>query len=128
MSNDSELSRRSFLKGGVGAAGMAAAAGAGFLARAERVIGANDRVRVAVCGVRGRGVDHITNYAQLQNVQIAALCDVDENVLRQRVATMDQKGIPKPATFVDVRKLLEDKSIDAISIATPNHWHSLMGI
>src|SRR5215472_6807245 len=123
MSNDSELSRRSFLKGGV-----AAAAGAALLTRGERVIGANDRVRVAICGVRGRGANHIENYAQLQNVQIAALCDVDENVLRQRVAMMDKKGIPKPATFVDVRKLLEDKSIDAISIATPNHWHSLMGI
>ena len=47
---------------------------------------------------------------------------------RKRVAGNGERGIPKPATFVDVRKLLEDKSIDAISIATPNHWHTLMGI
>jgi predicted dehydrogenase len=53
---------------------------------------------------------------------------VDENVLRQRLSEIEKRGRAKPATFTDVRKLLEDKSIDAISIATPNHWHSLMGI
>jgi len=129
MSNDSQLSRRSFLKSSVtGAAGLATASSTAFLSRPERILGANDRVRVAVCGVHGRGMDHVRNYAQIPNVEIAAVCDVDENVLRERVATMEKRGIPKPATFVDVRKLLEDKSIDAISIATPNHWHSLMGI
>src|SRR5438552_11476883 len=129
MSNDSQLSRRSFLKSSVtGAAGLATASSTAFLSRPERILGANDRVRVAVCGVHGRGMDHVRNYAQIPNVEIAAVCDVVENVLRERVATMEKRGIPKPATFVDVRKLLEDKSIDAISIATPNHWHSLMGI
>ena len=48
--------------------------------------------------------------------------------MQERVAGMVKRGIPEPATFVDIRKLLEDKSIDAISIATPNHWHTLMGI
>ena len=129
MSNDSELSRRTFLKcGAAGAASMAVAGRAAFLTRAERILGANDRVRVAVCGVHGRGMDHVKNYSKLKNVQIAAICDVDENILAQRVAQMEKMGIPKPARFVDVRKLLDDKSIDAISIATPNHWHSLMGI
>jgi predicted dehydrogenase len=129
MSKDSTLSRRSFLKGGVtSAAGLAAASSVTFLTRPERVYGANDRVRVAICGVHGRGMDHVGNYAQLKNVEIAAVCDIDENVLAERVAGMVKRGIPKPATFVDVRKLLEDKSIDAISIATPNHWHALMGI
>ena len=129
MSNDSQLSRRSFLKGGVtSAAGLAAASSVAFLTRPQRVFGANDRVRVAICGVHGRGMDHVENYSKLSNVQIAAVCDIDENVLQERVAQMEKMGIPKPATFVDVRKLLEDKSIDAISIATPNHWHTLMGI
>jgi predicted dehydrogenase len=129
MFNDSHLSRRSFLKSGVAsAAGLAAASSVTFLTRPERVYGANDRVRVAICGVHGRGMDHVGNYAQLKNVEIAAVCDIDENVLAERVAAMVKRGIPKPATFVDVRKLLEDKSIDAISIATPNHWHALMGI
>ncbi len=129
MANEARLTRRTFLQGSVaGAAGLAAASGITFMTETDRVFGANDRVRVAICGVRGRGVDHIRNYSQLKNVEIAALCDIDENVLRQRVAGMVEKGIPQPATYVDVRKLLEDKSIDAISIATPNHWHTLMGI
>src|SRR5947209_6912198 len=110
------LNRRDFLsKGSVGIAALGA-----FSA-----LGANDRVRVAICGVHGRGNDHLENFAKLQNVQIAALCDIDESVLAKRVAQMDKMGLPKPATYTDVRKLLEDKSIDAISIATPNHWHSL---
>jgi len=132
MSNDmqignSQLSRRSFLKTTVtGAAGLAAAGS--FLTRPERVLGANDRVRVAVCGVHGRGNDHIMNYSKLSNVEIAAICDIDEGVTAKCVDTMVKQGIPKPATFVDIRKLLDDKSIDAISIATPNHWHTLMGV
>jgi predicted dehydrogenase len=129
MSNDTQLSRRSFLKSGVtSVAGLATASSVAFLTRPERVFGANDRVRVAICGVHGRGMDHVHNYAQLKNVEIAAVCDVDEKLAQERVSMMERHGIAKPATFVDVRKLLEDKSIDAISIATPNHWHSLMGI
>src|SRR5882757_9678306 len=117
MSED--LNRRGFLvKGSAGVAALGA----------FNVLGANDRVRVAICGIHARGNDHLENYARLQNVQIAALCDVDESVLAKRVAQMDKMGLPKPVTYTDVRKLLEDKSIDAVSIATPNHWHSLMTI
>jgi len=129
MPNDTELSRRDFLKAGVsGTAGLAAISSMVLLSRPEGVLGANDRVRVAICGLHGRGMDHVRNYSQLHNVQIAALCDIDENVIRERLGEMEKGGIAKPATFVDVRKLLDDKSIDAISIATPNHWHSLMAI
>src|SRR5579884_1874273 len=81
---------------------------------AATVLGANDRVRLAICGLHGRGMDHLHNYSQIQNVQIAALCDVDENVLRERLAQMEKMGLPKPVTYGDVRKLLEDKSIDAV--------------
>ena len=125
MSKESEVNRRDFLKTG---AGLAALGGITFITHPERVFGANDRVRVAVCGVRGRGWDHVKELAKIPQAEIAAFCDVDENVLAQRLKGMEQKGLPKPQTFVDVRKLLEDKSIDAISIATPNHWHSLMAI
>lgn len=126
---NSEVNRREFLKSGVtGAASLAALSGVSFITRPERVFGANDRVRVAVCGLHGRGMDHVRSYAQLKNVEIAAVCDVDDNVLRKRVAQMEQRGIPRPATYYDVRKLLEDKSIDAVSVATPDHWHSLIGI
>ena len=90
-------------------------------------MGANDRVRVAVIGVRGRGWDHVKGYKPIPGVEIAYFCDVDENVLNKRLADADKMGIPKPQTYVDVRKLLEDKNVDAVSIATPNHWHSLIG-
>jgi predicted dehydrogenase len=126
MPEKKELNRRDFLT--AGSAGVAALGGMTLLARPERALGANDRVRVAICGLHGRGNDHLENYAKIKNADIAAFCDIDENVLRQRLAQVDKMGLPKPATYTDVRKLLEDKSIDAISIATPNHWHSLMAI
>lgn len=99
-----------------------------MLVRPERMLGANDRVRVAICGLHGRGLNHLQNYSQIHNAEVTALCDIDENVLRQRVAQMQKMGLAKPATYVDIRKLLEDHSIDVLSIATPNHWHSLMAI
>jgi predicted dehydrogenase len=126
MSNGKELNRRDFLSSG--GASFAVLGGLGLLARPEKAIGANDRIRVAICGLHGRGKDHLHNYSQIPKAQIAALCDIDENVLRQRLADMEKMGLPKPATYTDVRKLLEDKTIDAVSIATPNHWHTLMAI
>jgi hypothetical protein len=74
MSNGAPLSRRSFLKSGVtSAAGLAAASSVAFLTRPERVFGANDRVRVAICGLHGRGMDHVENFSRLRNVEIAAV-------------------------------------------------------
>jgi predicted dehydrogenase len=88
----------------------------------------NDTVRVACVGVRGQGQSHMHAYAKMHNVELAALCDVDENVLEQRLKDAEELTGKRPAAFVDLRKLLEDKSIDAISIATPNHWHALQAI
>ncbi len=115
--------RRDFLKAGVVAAGITATA-----ASARKVLGANDRVRIAVIGLRGRGWDHVKGYKSVPGVEIAWFCDVDENVLRKRMADADKLGIAAPQTQIDVRKLLEEKNLDAVSIATPNHWHSLIGI
>ena len=107
---------------------LTAFGGVALMARPHRALGANERVRVALCGVRGRGTDHLKNYSKLPNVEIAAICDIDERVRAKCLSNMDQMGIAKPKTYTDIRKLLEDKSIDAISIATPNHWHALMAI
>ena len=114
------MTRRDVLKTG----SLSAAAGIAALAHPERILGANDRVRIAVCGLNGRGKDHIAGFSHVPNVEIAALCDVDENLLKKHGGELNGKS----QTYVDVRKLLEDRSIDAISIATPNHWHSLIGI
>ncbi|MHB8503553.1 MAG: Gfo/Idh/MocA family oxidoreductase, partial [Candidatus Acidiferrales bacterium] len=119
-----EIERRDFLK----TTGKAITVGAAALALGGKILGANDRVRVAVCGVRGRGKDHIRGFARVPGVDLAALCDVDENILNERLGDVEKMGLPRPKSYVDVRKLLEDKDIDAISIATPNHWHSLIGI
>jgi predicted dehydrogenase len=102
--------------------------GAAMLAGPGRILGANDRVRLALCGVRGRGNDHLRNFSKLQNVEIAAICDVDENVAAKCLSNMERMNLPKPTVYGDVRKLLEQKNIDAIAIATPNHWHTLIAI
>jgi predicted dehydrogenase len=129
MDNDSSVTRRDFLKNSAKAgAGLAALRGITFITEPERVFGANERVQVAIIGLNGRGNDHIKGLSQVPNAQIAALCDVDPRVLDKRLMQMQKQGLPKPKTYSDIRKLLEDKSIDAITIATPNHWHSLMAI
>jgi len=113
------MNRRHFLMSTAAAAGASALKGGASI---------NDTVRVACVGIRGQGNSHIHEYSKMANVEIAALCDVHENVLNKRLGEVESSGKKRPAAFTDVRKLLEDKSIDAISIATPNHWHSLIGI
>ncbi|MFB3829575.1 MAG: Gfo/Idh/MocA family oxidoreductase [Bryobacteraceae bacterium] len=110
----SSSSRRDFLKG---AAVTAAAQGS-----------ANDRINVAVVGFHGRGRGHIGGFAKVPNVRIAALCDVDERLFPGGIALVEKLQGHKPDTVVDIRKLLERKDIDAISIATPDYWHALMTI
>ena len=123
------MTRRDFIKKSTASgAGLATLGGISFINHPEKVFGANDRVRVAVIGIRGQGFSHIRRYAALANAEVAAICDVDENVIKRRLEDMKKRGIPEPKTFTDFRKVLEDKTIDAVSIATPNHWHSLMGI
>ncbi len=113
------MNRRYFL--------MGTAAAAGSL-RASALQSANDTVRVACVGVKGQGRSHIQQYARMPNVEIAALCDIDENILNENLQLAEKLTKKRPASFVDIRKLLEDKSIDAVSIATPNHSHTLQAI
>jgi len=94
-------------------------------------IGANDRIRVAVLGVNGRGGSHISStmrLAESDNVLVTALCDPDMNVLQTKAKTFEDNYKQKVAIQQDFRKLLESKEIDAVTIATPNHWHALMAI
>lgn len=113
------LTRRSFLKlsafAGV-AAGLPACA-------TKRVIGANEDIRVAVVGFRSQGAGHINTLRKMPGVRLVALCDVDSKVLDAKA-----REVGPVATYTDVRKLLESKEVDAVSIATPNHWHALGAI
>jgi len=90
--------------------------------------GANDRLRVAVIGINGRGKDHIAGFSKLENVEVATLCDVDNVVLRKTADEFETKYKRKVKTEQDLRKVYDDKDIDAVSIATPNHWHALAAI
>src|SRR5688500_6638457 len=88
----------------------------------------SDRVNVAVVGIGGRGMAHVRGFAALPNARVAALCDVDERLFPHAVAEVEKLGGNRPITEVDIRKLLERKDIDAISIATPDYWHALQAI
>jgi predicted dehydrogenase len=120
------LNRRRFLQG-------TSAAGASLLITGTRasgqVVGANDRLRVAVIGVNGRGQAHISGYQSQDNVELAYLVDPDSRVLASSLKKVQATpGGQSCVGAADIRKVLEDKTVDAISIATPNHWHSLMTI
>lgn len=112
-----------------------AAAGSAALGTAPVILagsgwkGANDRVNVAVIGIRAQGQAHISEYLKLENTRVAAICDVDTNLFKERIKKyFTDKSLPEPKTYVDLRKLYEDKDIDAVSIVTPNHWHALASI
>ena len=85
----------------------------------------SERVRVAVLGVNGQGMVHVNKLLAMADVEVAAICDPDERVAGTAAAAVEKKSGRKPAIFADLRKLLEDKTVDAVTIATPNHWHVL---
>lgn len=126
----SKITRRNFLEHSFLTA--AALAGAGFAeeayARPRRRGMANDKIHIAVIGVNSRGMDHVGGYVGRDDVEIIAICDADLNAAERAVAAVEKKGKPKPKAIQDIRKLLEDKELDAVSIATPNHWHALGAI
>jgi predicted dehydrogenase len=121
-------SRRHFLTTSLGAAGGSLLL-TGTRASGQ-VKGANERLRVAVAGVKGRGKSHIAGWLGQENVEIAYLIDPDAQVLAGALKDLEGKAKGRFTTkgLADVRKALEDPTLDAISIATPNHWHSLMTI
>jgi len=93
-----------------------------------QVVGANDRINVAVVGIRSRGRNHAENFAKMPGVFVKTLCDVDVNLFPSRVAKIAEIQGEAPGTEQDIRRLLEDQTIDAISIATADHWHALATI
>jgi len=103
------------------------AAGISLALPFSRARGANDDIRVAVVGFRGHGKTHINAYLKIPSVRVVALCDADRDVLARGVNDFKQRN-EKVDAYVDIRKLLEDNSIDAVSTATPNHWHALVTV
>ncbi len=119
------LTRRQFLGSSVAAAATVALS---HTKSSGRILGANDTVRVAVAGLNGRGGAHVGAYLGMTNVEIAYLIDPDSRTYKKHLDKIGQKTATKPTCITDVRKALEDKTLDAVSIATPNHWHALMTI
>ncbi|MCD6202576.1 MAG: Gfo/Idh/MocA family oxidoreductase [Bacteroidales bacterium] len=117
--------RRDFIKkGSVGVIGGSALLS--FSPRSyARILGANDTLHVAVIGIRGRGGSHISNYAKMKNVRIRYLVDIDENQFKRRLDQVEEIAGYRPKTAWDMRRVFDDKDVDAVSIATPNHWHAL---
>ncbi len=100
-------------------------AGAALLPKdllAAKKVSAADKINVAAIGINGMGWSDITAILKNPQTQLVALCDVDQNVLDTRMEELAKNNI-KPVTYTDYRKLLEDKNIDAVVIATPDHWH-----
>jgi predicted dehydrogenase len=93
-----------------------------------QVKGANDRLRVAVVGLNGRGQAHLSAFSKLPNVAITHLVDVDSKILAQRAAEFTAKGNPAPAIERDYRRLLDSKAVDIVTVATPDHWHAKLAI
>lgn len=120
--------RRQFLQ-------HAAAAGAAFplftiagTKASGRVLGANDRIRIGVCGFKGRGKHHLNEYLGMSNVEVSHLIDIDSSLFDGATKTIRDAGGSDPVCVQDLRRALDDQSLDAISIATCNHTHSLLTI
>lgn len=127
----SKINRRAFMASSL----VAGAAFAGYGCSATprptgRILGANNRLRIAVAGVNGQGAGHINGWLGQENVEVAYLIDPDKQVLEQRLAMVKEKTGDRFACkgVADIRKALDDKTLDAVSIAAPNHWHSLIAI
>jgi predicted dehydrogenase len=115
-----QLSRRELLKKSV----LATAA---CCAGSSRILGANEDIRLGMIGIGSLGAHHIRTFGAIPGVRILALCDVDQTILDREVGKLAERR-QKVRAYRDARKLLDDQEVDAVVVATPNHWHCLLGI
>jgi predicted dehydrogenase len=97
-------------------------------ASAVRVWGANDKINVGIVGLGGRGSGHVNIYSGLAEAQVIGLCDVNQTARENAQATLARKNVEKAKEFEDMRQMFADPKVEAVSIATPNHWHALAAI
>ena len=121
-----KISRREFLERSILAASVPAvlAFGGATPMRASP----NERVSIALIGAGGRGRQHLPSLLSMSDVDVTAISDIDESCAAKAIKIVEEKTGRKPQYYRDFRRLLEDKSVDAVSIATPNHWHTLASI
>jgi len=118
-----DLTRRNFMKTSLSAVGSVALASGAW----SQIRGSNDDIRIAVVGVRKKGKEHIQDFRKLSGVRVVAICDADTQWLDAEVKKFKDRNI-KIDTYVDYRKLLENKNIDAVVLSLPDHWHALMTV
>jgi predicted dehydrogenase len=118
---NNRVTRRHFLQqGSILTAGLAACGGATSL----RAAGANEKILLGIIGCNGRGMAHIDGFLSVPNAEIAWICDVDGRALSRGIAAVSKKQQRKPQGVKDLRRIFEDPKVDAVSIATPDHWHT----
>lgn len=118
------VTRRSFLQTTLAGATIAI----GGTKSSGRIVGANDTIRMAIAGLNGRGGDHVKEFSAVPGVAITHLVDPDTRVFAKRQKQLADLKKPQATCVQDIRKVLESKDVDVVSIATPNHWHALMTI
>ncbi|PXX24575.1 Gfo/Idh/MocA family protein [Arenibacter sp. ARW7G5Y1] len=96
-----------------------------LLASVRRNISPNDKIGVGLIGCNGMGFSDLSSMLKMSEIEVVALCDVDDSVLKKRTSDLEKAGIKKPKLYKDYRKLLEDKDVDVVIIGTPDHWHCL---
>ncbi len=116
---NTDITRRQFVK-------TSALAGAAFAALSPSInaIGANNKIRAAVMGTNGRGIAHINGLLSVPNVEIAYICDVDDRAIEKGIKAVTARQQAAPRGIKDFRQALDDKSLDVLTIAAPNHWHA----
>src|SRR5687767_12531300 len=118
-----QINRRRFL-----ATTLTGAAALSIPARSwSQVLGSADDIRVGVIGCGGRGQNHISGFTKMKGARVVGLCEADFRVLEKEQQKLKDRGIDVKG-YTDLRRMLESKDIDVVSIATPNHWHSLASI
>jgi predicted dehydrogenase len=122
----SRQTRRTFLKRAAASAGIASGIVIAGTQASGKVLGANDTVRIGVAGIKGRGQSHMGEFAKMDKVDVTYLIDPDSSLFKPRSDKIKQIGGNTPKCVQDVRKALDDKDLDAVSVATCNHWHSLI--
>ena len=124
--------RRDFIRKGALGTGLITIGGIGFSAKSyASIIGANERINLAVIGIHNQGTAHINSYCSMKkdkNVWLTTLCDTDEQLFADRAKTVQEKTGIKPVTTWDMREVFDNKDIHAVSMAIPDHWHALATI
>ena len=124
----SRQTRRTFLKRAAASAGVAATFTIAGTKASGKVLGANDTIRLCVAGINGRGRGHLGAFSGMDDVQVTHLVDPDSRLFESRAESVRKRDKVQPKCHQDIREALEDKDLDAVSVASTNHWHSLITV